>query len=92
MKPLYKGLLLALLQVLLVCTLGVKLLYDRAHRPRLWIKVATYDPDLPIRGRYLAIALEVPAEGFTSRMEPSYYEGPNKPVMTEFFHRIAATW
>jgi len=84
MKPLYTGLLLALLQVLLVCTLGVKLLYDRGHRPRTWIKVATYDPNLPIRGRYLAIALEVPAEGFTSQME-SIYDREGKPTTHEAF-------
>jgi hypothetical protein len=85
MRPLSKGLLLALLQVLLVCTLGVKLLYDRAHRPRLWIKVATYDPNLPIRGRYLAINLELPSEGFSSHMEPSLYPMKGQPNMHEVF-------
>ncbi len=85
MKPLYKGLLLALLQILLVCSLGAKLLYDRAHRPRIWIKLAAYDPDLPIRGRYLAVALELPAEGFSSHMEPSLFQGAGKPTMHEVF-------
>ncbi len=81
MKPIYKGLLLASLQVAIVCTLGAKLLYDRAHRPRVWIKSAIYDPNLPIRGKYLALSLEVPAEGFTSRMEswPNYGIGNTKP-------------
>lgn len=67
MKPSYKGLLLALLHVALVCTLGARLLYDRTHRPRVWIKSAVYDPDLPIRGKYLSLMMELPAEGFTSR-------------------------
>ena len=70
MKPIYKGLLLAVLQVAVVCTLGAKLLYDRAYRPRVWIKSAIYDPNLPIRGKYLALSIEVPAEGFTSRLIP----------------------
>ncbi len=70
MKPIYKGLLLAVLQVAIVCTLGAKLLYDRAYRPRVWIKSAIYDPNLPIRGKYLALSIEVPAEGFTSRLIP----------------------
>ena len=69
MKPLYKGLLLAALHIALVCSLGAKLLYDRAYRPRVWIKGAIYDPDLPIRGKYLALSMEVPAEGFTSVMQ-----------------------
>ena len=65
MKPLYKGILLAALHVSLVCTLGAKLLYDRAHRPRIWVKSAIYDPNLPIRGKYLSLTVEAPAEGFT---------------------------
>lgn len=87
MKPLHKGLLLTLLQALLVCTLGAKLLYDRGHRPRVWIKAATYDPDLPIRGRYLSLRLEVPAEGFTLRSQPSLYlkDKDGKPLVQEFF-------
>jgi hypothetical protein len=76
---LQKGLLLAALHVLLVCTLGAKLLYDRATRPRVWIQVATYDPELPIRGRYLAFSLQVPMEGFNARENPSEYTNPFGP-------------
>ena len=79
MTGMQKGLLLAALHVLLVCTLGAKLLYDRATRPRVWIQVATYDPELPIRGRYLAFNLQVPLEGFTPRDNPSRYENPFTP-------------
>jgi hypothetical protein len=76
LKPLYKSLLLAALHVALVCTLGAKLLYDRAHRPRIWIKSAVYDPNLPIRGRYLGLTIEVPAERFTSHtMKQAYRDG-----------------
>jgi hypothetical protein len=59
-----KGLALAAIQVALILSLGAKLLYDRATQPRVWALVETYDPDLPIRGRYLAESLRVPAEGF----------------------------
>jgi hypothetical protein len=79
MTGLQKGLLLAALHVLLVCTLGAKLLYERATRPRVWIQVATYDPELPIRGRYLAFNLQVPMEGFTVRENPSPYTNPFSP-------------
>jgi len=64
MKPLYKGLLLGAIQVALVSSLGGKLLYDRATRPHVWVKTAPVDPDLPIRGRYVSLRLEVPARGF----------------------------
>ena len=75
MKPTYKSLLLAVLHILIVCSLGAKLLYDRAHRPRVWIKSAIYDPDLPIRGKYLSLSIEVPAEGFISSMQSYKYGG-----------------
>ncbi|HEY2390938.1 MAG TPA: hypothetical protein VGK22_07165 [Candidatus Angelobacter sp.] len=59
MKPFYKGLAIALIHVLIVLSLGGKLLYDRATRPRVWVRTASADPDLPIRGRYVALNLEV---------------------------------
>jgi hypothetical protein len=65
MTPRQKGIALAAVQLLLVLSLGAKLLYDRATRPRAWALVQTYDPDLPIRGRYLWEQLIMPAEGFT---------------------------
>jgi hypothetical protein len=60
-----KGLLLAAIQVALVLSLGAKLLYDRTTRPRVWVLCEVYDPELPIRGRYLGERLRMPAEGFT---------------------------
>ena len=77
MSALQKGLLLAVLHVALVCSLGAKLLYDRATRPRLWIQVATYDPNLPIRGRYLIFNLKLPAEGFQAIDNPPSSANPS---------------
>ncbi len=61
MKPLYKGIALAVIHVLIVCSLGAKLLIDRATRPRVWVKTMAYDPNLPIRGRYASMRLIVEA-------------------------------
>lgn len=63
MRALHKGFVLALLQVLIVGTTGLKLVYDRATRPRVWAMTRAYDPDLPIRGRYLSLQLVVETEG-----------------------------
>jgi hypothetical protein len=57
MKLVQKALLLAAVQCLMVLSLTGKLLYDRATCPRVWVKTAPYDPNLPIRGRYLALQL-----------------------------------
>ena len=59
MTALQKGLLLGALQVAIVASLGAKLAWDRHRLPRGWARVGVYDPNLPIRGRYLALQLEV---------------------------------
>ena len=64
MKPLYKGIAVAIIHIMIVLSLGGKLLYDRATRPRIWVRTATVDPDLPIRGRYFTLNLEVRAPDF----------------------------
>jgi hypothetical protein len=63
MKPWVKGTVIAALQVGLVASLGAKLLYDRATLPRAWAQAVPYDPDLPIRGRYVSLQLAVDARG-----------------------------
>ena len=60
----WRGLSLALIQVVIVASLGGKLLYDRAHYPRVWVKTAPVDPKLPIRGRYLQLGIVVDASAF----------------------------
>lgn len=56
-----RGLGLGLLQAGLLLSLGGQLLLDRASRPRGWIRTEPVDPHLPIRGRYVDLALVVPA-------------------------------
>ena len=73
-----KGLLLAALQLAIVLSLGAKLLYDRATRPRVWARAQNFDPDLPIRGRYLALRVYVIPEGFT-------YQPPQQPNASDWW-------
>ena len=63
MKPWLKGVVLACVHVGIVASLGAKLLYDRATRPRVWALAAPYDPDLPIRGRYVSLQIVVQPQG-----------------------------
>jgi hypothetical protein len=59
MTPLVrKGLIVALLHVLMICSLGGKLLVDRATRPRVWARTGPVDPDSPLRGRYVQLRIE----------------------------------
>jgi hypothetical protein len=72
MKGSSRALVLGAIQIAIVLSLGGKLLYDRATRPRVWALCQVYDPDLPIRGRYLSERLQVPAEGFTLRYDANH--------------------
>jgi len=57
-----KGLILAGAQLALVATLAAKYAIDRARLPRVWVQTVAYDPNDPIRGRYLRVQLRVSPE------------------------------
>lgn len=78
MKAAYKGLAVALIHILIVLSLGGKLLHDRATRPRIWVRTASFDPDLPIRGRYLTLSLEVHAPEL---LQPQVPQDPKNPAL-----------
>jgi len=59
MNAMVKGFALALIQLLIVASLGGKLLYDRHTLPRLWVETVSFDPNLPIRGRYVSLQVVV---------------------------------
>jgi hypothetical protein len=65
MTPLLKGLILCGVQTVMVLSIGGKLLLDRATQPRLWVRVAPYDPSSPIRGRYVSLTISAEARGFS---------------------------
>jgi len=50
------------LQLAIVASLAAKYAIDRARFPRVWAQTVAYDPDLPIRGRYLSVRLRVDAD------------------------------
>jgi hypothetical protein len=54
-----KGIILAVLQLAIVASLAAKYTIDRARFPRAWARTVAYDPNLPIRGRYLSAQLRV---------------------------------
>lgn len=54
-----KGIAVALVQMLIMGSVAVKLMVDRSRYPKVWVETAPYDPDLPIRGRYVRLAAVV---------------------------------
>lgn len=81
MSTLMKGLVAAAVQVLLLASVGLKFLYDRANYPRVWVETAPYDPDLPIRGRYVRIAVLVDAKRSDSSAPTAPTAPPGGPAM-----------
>ncbi|MBZ5554768.1 MAG: hypothetical protein LAO21_18780 [Acidobacteriia bacterium] len=75
MKSWQKGLLLAALHLGIVLSLGAKLLIDRANLPRVWAKTVPVDPDLPIRGRYVSLRLEVDGSQMPVAPNPKHPAG-----------------
>ncbi len=71
-----RGLLVGIAQLMLVASVGVKFVYDRANYPRVWVETAPYDPDLPIRGRYVSIAALVDAKRSEITDKPGIADGP----------------
>ncbi|OGQ84754.1 MAG: hypothetical protein A3F90_12470 [Deltaproteobacteria bacterium RIFCSPLOWO2_12_FULL_60_19] len=85
MKPLAKGLVIAVVHVAIVASLGAKLLYDRSTQPRVWALAAPYDPNLPIRGRYVRVQLVVEPRGI-QETKPA----PGQPLPKSVTLRVEA--
>lgn len=90
MKPFIKGLVIAVIHICLVGTLGAKLLYDRATLPRVWVKTAPYDPDLPIRGRYVRLRLILEQYGTKPAKPKMQWEPPQSVILRVDNDRLLA--
>ena len=80
MTSLQKGVTVAVVQLALVASLGAKYALDRARLPRVWTQTVAYDPDLPIRGRYVSLRLRVDAGniyGNTPLPKPNRFSFPS---------------
>ncbi len=61
MKQRRAGVVLLIAQLLLVLSIAGKYLYERMTCPRVWTRAMQVDPNLPVRGRYLALQLLIDA-------------------------------
>lgn len=61
MKPVYRGIAVAVLQCLIVLSVAGKYAVDREHLPRVWAQAVPFDPNLFVRGRYVSLRLQVEA-------------------------------
>lgn len=66
MTVLTKGLILCAVQTAMILSIGGKMLLDRATLPRIWVRAMPYDPNLPVRGRYVSLTINAEARGFAA--------------------------
>jgi len=59
MKPEYRGIAVAVVQCLMVLSVAGKYAVDREQLPRVWAQAVPFDPNLPLRGRYVSLRLLV---------------------------------
>ena len=71
-----RAIALLVIQCLLVSSIAAKYLYERVTRPRVWVRTAQYDPELPERGRYLALSPEVNVCRLTPVAQPNGVVAP----------------
>jgi len=57
MSPKQKAFCVAALHVVLLLSMGGKMLFDRATCPRVWAQTRGYDPYSLLQGRYIALQL-----------------------------------
>jgi len=53
------------IQLAMVLSIAGKYLYERQTCPRVWARAVAFDPEMPMRGRYLSTQLEVDGCGST---------------------------
>jgi hypothetical protein len=71
------GLILLIVQLLIVLSVAGKYLYERRFYPRVWTRATQVDPNLPLRGRYIALQLMIDACSLPK--EPEYYRPGGRP-------------
>jgi hypothetical protein len=82
-----RGLLVAGVHLAIVLGIFGKYSWDRANLPRAWARTMNYDPNLPIRGRYvsLLVVLDVPDPA------PQSHFGSARVVLGENGDKLAAS-
>jgi uncharacterized membrane-anchored protein len=56
-----RAIVLLAVQSALVLSIAAKYVYERKVCPRVWVRAVQFDPEQPLRGRYLALQLAVDA-------------------------------
>ena len=87
---------LLLIQLAIVSSVAAKYLYQRWTCPRVWVHAVAFDPQLPMRGRYLSLQLVVDgcqstlpsaaAAAFPRDINGSAVQGPFGLRARETFH------
>ena len=73
-----KGIVVLAVQLALVLSIAAKYAWERHTCPRVWTRTVPFDPNQPIRGRYLALTLRADACGLPQNLSTPGFM-PNMP-------------
>ena len=68
-----KGVAVLVVQLVLVLSIAAKYAWERHACPRVWTRATQYDPEQPIRGRYIALSLHASACGLPPGKDGRYF-------------------
>jgi hypothetical protein len=87
------GVILLVIQLMLVLSIAGKYLYERMTRPRVWVRTTQFDPVAPLRGRYVAMQLEVDACDLPKTQATGGWHYSKDPIVHRaFMPGSAFTW
>jgi hypothetical protein len=92
MSPVGRAVLLLLIQAALVLSIAGKYLYERMTCPRVWVRAAQYNPNAPLRGRYLAMQLAVDACGLPRDEAHRYRYAVPSSYAAPYVAAYSASW
>jgi hypothetical protein len=89
-----KAIALIVIQCLLVSSIAAKYIYERATLPRVWVRTVQFDPELPMRGRYLALSPVVDVCSLNLHppaniRSPHWYDTPAVQLVAHNGHLVA---
>lgn len=98
-----RGLLVAAIHLAIVLSLAAKYSWDRERLPRAWARTLNFDPNTPLRGRYVSLSVLVPIEGRCEAKRPCRAglrvrdgklagAAPDPKGVSLFFNQQAAEW
>ncbi|MES2391354.1 MAG: hypothetical protein V4555_06925 [Acidobacteriota bacterium] len=79
-----KGLIVLAVQLAVVLSVAVKYAWERHACPQVWTRAGQWDPEQPLRGRYLALQLRADGCGLPRDEKHTNHYGVNDQMLANY--------